>query len=248
MSKNIVVSRLSNGIRVVTDTQPSADSVTLGAWVGVGSRFEKESESGISHFLEHMAFKGTTTRSALQIAEEIERVGGFINAYTGQDVTAYHARMLKKDMDIGLNIIADITQHATMDEKELNTEKGVIIQEINMYKDQPHYVAETNFEATAYPNQPLGRDIAGNPKVIQSMTPQTMLAYVRSHYATDRIIISAVGPIQHDAFVKKCEKLFCDFNLKKTPIPVAARYEGGFKYVKKPHEQVNLVIGLHLCC
>ena len=243
MAKNILVSHLANGIRVVTDSQPSADSVTLGLWVGMGSRFEKKSESGISHFLEHMAFKGTTTRNALQIAEEIERVGGFINAYTGQDVTAYHARMLKKDMDIGLNIIADITQHATMDEKELNTEKGVIIQEINMYKDRPRYVVETNFEATAYPNQPLGRDIAGNPEVIQAMTPKKMLDYVHSHYATDRIIISAVGPIHHDAFVKKCEKLFCDFSLRKTPISEAAHYQGGFKYVKKSHEQVNLVMG-----
>ena len=243
MSKTVTVSRLSNGIRVVTDTQPSADSVTLGAWVGVGSRFEKKSESGISHFLEHMAFKGTTSRSALQIAEEIERVGGFINAYTGQDVTAYHARMLKKDMDIGLNIISDITQHAVMDEKELNTEKGVIIQEINMYKDQPHYVAESNFEATAYPNQPLGRDIAGDAKIIQDMTPKKMLDYVRTHYATDKIVVSAVGPIQHDSFVRKCEKLFCDFQLKKTPIPEAAHYQGGFKYVKKAHEQVNLVMG-----
>ena len=128
MAKTVEISCLSNGIQVITDTQPSLDSVTLGAWVGVGSRFEKKEESGISHFLEHMAFKGTTNRSTLQIAKEIEQVGGFINAYTGQDVTAYHARMLKKDMDIGLDIIADITQHATMNEKELNTEKGVIIQ------------------------------------------------------------------------------------------------------------------------
>ncbi|MBQ3695973.1 MAG: insulinase family protein [Alphaproteobacteria bacterium] len=243
MSRDVIISRLSNGIRVITDTQPTLDSVTLGVWVGVGSRFEKKSESGISHFLEHMAFKGTTTRSALQIAKEIEQVGGFINAYTGQDVTAYHARMLKKDMDIGLNIIADITQHAIMDEKELNTEKGVIIQEINMYKDQPHYMAEVNFDATAYPNQPLGREVAGDPEVIRQMTPQKMLDYVHSHYAMDRIVISAVGPIQHDSFVKKCERLFCDFTLKKTPISEPAHYQGGFKYVKKPHEQVNLIVG-----
>ena len=130
-----------------------------------------------------------------------------------------------------------------MDEKELNTEKGVIVQEINMYKDQPHYVAESNFEATAYPNQPLGRDIAGDAAVIQAMTPQKMLDYVHSHYATDRIVVSAVGPIQHDAFAKKCEKLFRDFNLRKTPTPEAAHYQGGFKYVKKPHEQVNLIMG-----
>ena len=243
MSKNIIISRLSNGIRVVTDSQPNADSVTLGAWVGVGSRFEKESESGISHFLEHMAFKGTISRSALQIAEEIERVGGFINAYTGQDVTAYHARMLKKDMDIGLNIIADITQHATMDEKELNTEKGVIIQEINMYKDQPHFVANTNFDEAAFPNQPLGRNIAGDPQVIRDMTPTKMLNYVRSHYATDKIVISAVGPIKHNEFVQKCEKLFSDFKLKTTPTPQPGRYKGGFKYVKTNHEQVNLIVG-----
>ena len=243
MKQKINVSRLSNGIRIVTDFQPDVASVTLGAWVGVGSRFEKKNESGISHFLEHMAFKGTTTRSALQIAKEVEQVGGYINAYTGQDVTAYYARMLKKDMDIGLNIIADITQHATMDEKELNTEKGVIIQEINMYKDQPHYVAETNFNQTAFPNQPMGRDIAGDPNVIRSMTPQKMLDYVHSHYATDRIIISAVGPIKHDAFCKKCERLFCDFQLHKTPIAESALYRGGCKYVQKPHEQVNLIMG-----
>ena len=243
MTNKINVSRLSNGIRVITDSQPDADSITLGLWVGVGSRFEKKSESGISHFLEHMAFKGTKTRSALQIAKEIEQVGGYINAYTGQDVTAYYARVLKKDIDIGLNIIADITQHATMDEKELNTEKGVIIQEINMYKDQPAYVAETYFQQTAYPNQPMGRDVAGDPAVIQAMTPQKMLDYVHQHYATDRIVISAVGPLKHDLFCKKCEKLFCDFQLHKTPIPEPAIYQGGHKYVIKPHEQVNLIMG-----
>ncbi len=243
MTKNVHISRLKNGIRVVTDEQPSADSVTLGLWVGVGSRFEKKSESGISHFLEHMAFKGTQTRSALQIALEVEQVGGFINAYTGQDVTAYHARMLKKDMDIGLNIIADITQHAVMDEKELNTEKGVIIQEINMYKDQPHYVAQAMFEETAYPNQPMGRDVAGDVNVIREMTSEKMLSYMRAHYATDRIVISAVGAIQHEAFVKKCEKLFSDFDLKVTPTPEPAVYKGGHKYVIKDHEQVNLLLG-----
>lgn len=243
MAKTVEISRLSNGIQVITDTQPSLDSVTLGAWVGVGSRFEKKEESGISHFLEHMAFKGTTNRSTLQIAKEIEQVGGFINAYTGQDVTAYHARMLKKDMDIGLDIIADITQHATMNEKELNTEKGVIIQEINMYKDQPHAVAEEHFDAVAYPNQPLGRSVAGNAKVILAMTPEKMLTYMKTHYTPNRIVVSAVGAIKHDAFVKKCEKLFCDFEQKPAVVAEPAHYKGGFKYVKKANEQVNLILG-----
>ena len=128
----IKISTLKNGIRVVTEHLPHVQTVALGTWVGVGSRFEKKSENGISHFLEHMAFKGTSTRSALDIAKSIEDVGGYINAYTGKDMTGYFVRLLKEDTRVGLEIISDIFQHATMDEKELNTEKGVIIQEINM--------------------------------------------------------------------------------------------------------------------
>ena len=243
MQKNIRITTLPNKIRVITETQPSADSISLGVWVGVGSRYETKAQSGISHFLEHMAFKGTTTRSALQIAKEIEEVGGIINAYTGQDMTAYYTRILKKQLPIGLDIISDIVQHSIMDEKELNTEKGVIIQELNMYKDQPKHVAWVNFDETAYPNQPLGRDIGGNPKVIQNMTPKIMLDYMHTHYTTDKIIISAVGDLDHDSFVKKCEKLFTDLSTKKGMIPEPAHYVGGYKYVKKKHEQVNLMIG-----
>ena len=243
MQENIRITTLPNKIRIITETQPSADSISLGVWVGVGSRYETKTQSGISHFLEHMAFKGTTSRSALQIAKEIEDVGGIINAYTGQDMTAYYTRILKKQLPIGLDIISDIVQHSIMDEKELNTEKGVIIQELNMYKDQPKHVAWVNFDETAYPNQPLGRDIGGDPKVIQNMTPKIMLDYMHSHYTTDKIIISAVGDLDHDTFVKKCEKLFTDLSTEPGIIPQAAHYEGGYKYVKKKHEQVNLMIG-----
>ena len=243
MQKNIRITTLPNKIRVITEKQPDADSISLGVWVGVGSRYETKAQSGISHFLEHMAFKGTTTRSALQIAKEIEDVGGIINAYTGQDMTAYYTRILKKQLPIGLDIISDIVQHSIMDEKELNTEKGVIIQELNMYKDQPKHVAWTNFDETAYPNQPLGRDIGGDPKVIQKMTPKTMLDYMHSHYTTDKIIISAVGDIDPDSFVKKCEKLFTDLSTAPAIIPEPAHYVGGYKYVKKNHEQVNLMLG-----
>jgi len=243
MEKNIRITTLPNRIRIVTETQPKADSISLGVWVGVGSRYETKAQSGISHFLEHMAFKGTTTRSALQIAQEIEDVGGMINAYTGQDMTAYYTRVLKKHLSIGLNIISDIVQHATMDEHELNTEKGVIIQELNMYKDLPKHVAWTNFDATAYPNQPLGRDVGGDQKVIRNMTPKIMLDYMHSHYTTDKIIISAVGALDHDKFVKECDKLFVHLSPKKGMIPTPAHYVGGYKYVSKKHEQVNLMLG-----
>ena len=243
MQKNIRITTLPNKIRVITEKQPSMDSISLGVWVGVGSRYETKAQSGISHFLEHMAFKGTKTRTALQIAKEIEDVGGLINAYTGQNMTAYYTRVLKKQLPIGLDIISDIVQHASMDEHELNTEKGVIIQEINMYKDRPTHVVWANFDETAYPNQPIGRDIAGDAKVIQAMTPKKMLDYMHSHYTSDKVIISAVGDIDHKTFVNKCKKLFTDLSAHPALVPESAKYVGGYKYVKKPHEQVNLIVG-----
>ena len=146
----IKISTIKNGIRVVTESLPHVKTVALGTWVGVGSRFEKKSENGISHFLEHMAFKGTTTRSALEIMRQVEDVGGYINAYTGKDMTGYYVHLLKENMPTGLDIISDIIQHASMDKKELDTEKGVILQELSMYKDRPDYVVAQNFDATAY--------------------------------------------------------------------------------------------------
>lgn len=239
----IKITTLKNGIRVVTEHLPRVETVSLGAWVGVGSRYETREENGISHFLEHMAFKGTTTRSALDIARAVEDVGGYINAYTGKDMTGYYVRLLKEDMDIGLDIISDIFQHASMDEKELNTEKGVIIQELNMYKDQPEAVVEQNFNLTAYPNQPFGRDIGGDAEVIRAMTPKKMLEYMHRQYTSDRVIISASGAVDHDDFVAKCEKLFVDVNTHPGQMAVPAHYVGGDSYETKAHEQVNLLMG-----
>ena len=239
----IKITTLKNGIRVVTEHLARVDTVSLGTWVGVGSRFEEKNENGISHFLEHMAFKGTTTRSALDIAKAIEDVGGYINAYTGKDMTGYYVRLLKEDINIGLDIISDIFQHASMDEKELNTEKGVIIQELNMYKDQPEAVVEQNFNLAAYPDQPFGRDIGGDQEVIRQMTPQKMLEYMHRQYTADRVIISASGAVDHDDFVASCEKLFCDVNTHKGKSAEPARYVGGSSYETKAHEQVNLLVG-----
>ena len=239
----IKITTLKNGIRVVTEKLSHVQTVSLGAWVGVGSRFEEKSENGISHFLEHMAFKGTTTRSALDIALAVENVGGYINAYTGKDMTGYYVRLLKEDMDIGLDIISDIFQHASMDKDELNTEKGVIIQEINMYKDQPEAVVEQNFEAAAYPDQAFGRSIAGEEQVIRNMTPEKMLEYMHRQYTADRVIISASGAVDHDDFVEKCEKLFVDVNTHKGKKAEPACYQGGASYETKAHEQVNLLLG-----
>lgn len=239
----IKVTTLKNGIRLVSEQIKGAKTVAFGVWVGVGSRYEEKEEKGISHFLEHMAFKGTTTRSALQIAQEIENVGGMINAYTGKDMTAYYVHLLKENLPIGIDIISDIVQHATMDEKELNTEKGVIIQEVNMYRDQPVYVASQNFDETAYPNQPFGWDTAGDPNVIRSMTSKKMLEYMHRQYSAKRMVISASGAVNHEELVKRCEEKFQDVSRQKLTVCQPAKYKGGFSYVNKPHEQVNLFMG-----
>ncbi len=239
----IKTSVLKNGIRLITEEVKGAQTVAFGVWVGVGSRYEKKEERGISHFLEHMAFKGTTTRSALKIAQEIENVGGFINAYTGKDMTAYYVHLLKDDLPIGLDIIADILQHATMDAKELAMEKGVIIQEINMYKDQPEYVAGQNFDETAYPDQPFGWDTAGEPDVIQGMTSKKLLDYMHRHYTAQRMIISASGGVKHEELLQRCEAAFSNISTCKPSVCLPAKYVGGASYVRTSHEQVNLFLG-----
>ena len=239
----INITTLKNGIRVVTEDIASAQTVSLGTWVGVGSRYEARSENGISHFLEHMAFKGTTTRSALKIAQEIENVGGYINAYTGKDMTGYYVHLLKENMPIGLDIISDIVQHATMDKKELDTEKGVILQELSMYKDRPDYVVAQNFDETAYADQPFGRDVGGDPEVIRTMTPEKMLEYMHRQYTSKNMIISASGAVKHDDFVAQCENLFTDVNTHEGQKCEPAHYTGGASYENKLHEQVNLWMG-----
>ena len=239
----INITTLKNGIRVVTEEIENAQTISLGTWVGVGSRYETRSENGISHFLEHMAFKGTKTRSALKIAQEIENVGGYINAYTGKDMTGYYVHLLKENIQTGVDIISDIIQHATMDQRELDTEKGVILQELSMYKDRPDYVVAQNFDETAYADQPFGRDIGGDPEVIRTMTSEKMLEYMHRQYTSNRMIISASGAVKHDDFVARCEALYNDVNTHVGQECEPAKYTGGASYVNRANEQVNLLLG-----
>lgn len=239
----IKTTTLSNGIRIITDTQESAASVSLGVWVSVGARFEPKEINGISHMLEHMAFKGTQNRSAFEISKTIEDVGGVINAYTSKDMTAYYVRVLKENTDLGLDIIADIVQHSIMDKKELEKEKGVIIQEINMQNDTPDDLIFDYFNEVAYPNQPLGRAILGTTETVKKINSQNLLDYMHEQYTTNRLIISAAGAINHADFVNACEKKFIHVSTHKMPEAVKAIYKGGEKRVVKPHEQVNLVLG-----
>ena len=243
----IELHRLSNGIRVVTDRIASAESVSLGVWVAVGARFETPELNGISHVLEHMAFKGTTTRSAFDISREVEDVGGILNAYTGKDMTAYYTKVLKKDWPLGLDIIADILQHSVMDATELAREQGVIIQEINMNNDTPDDLIFDLYHQAAYPDQPLGRTILGTPENVRAITSRQLLDYMHTQYTADRMIISACGDIDPTDFVAACERLFAGIPASPVRAAEPAHYVGGDIRQIKDNEQVNLVLGFEGC-
>ena len=243
----IQVHRLSNGIRVVTDPKADAASISLGVWVAVGARFESPEINGISHVLEHMAFKGTTTRTAFDISREIEDVGGIVNAYTGKDMTAYYVKVLKQDWRLGLDIISDILQNSVMDADELSREQGVIIQEINMSNDTPDDLIFDLYNQTAFPDQPLGRTILGLPENVRAVTGKKLLDYMHTQYTTDRLIISVAGDIDVPAFIQACEASFTRFSTAKGTLAEPAHYAGGEIRRKKDNEQVNLILGFEGC-
>ncbi len=166
------VSRLANGLRVATDTVQTVDTVSLGIWVDVGTRHEPAAVNGAAHFLEHMAFKGTERRSARDIAEEIEAVGGHLNAYTSRESTAYYAKVLKEDVPLALDILADILQNSTFDPEELERERTVILQEIGQANDTPDDIIFDHFQECAYPEQAMGRPVLGRPDIIRGLEPR----------------------------------------------------------------------------
>src|SRR3954469_22865977 len=169
VNEAIQLTRLPSGLTVVTERMERVETVSLGAYVATGSRHEEETENGVSHFLEHMAFKGTERRTAAQIAEEIEAVGGHINAYTAREQTAYYVKLLKEDTALGVDIIGDILTHSSFEPEELERERTVILQEIGQANDTPDDIIFDYFQATAYPDQSLGRAVLGSAEVIRGM-------------------------------------------------------------------------------
>ena len=237
------VSQLSNGIRVVTEEVSSVETVTLGIWVDAGARHEKPETNGISHFLEHMAFKGTQSRSAKDIAEEIEAVGGYLNAYTSREATAYHARVLKEDVKLAIDILSDILQHPTFDETEFEREQSVILQEIGQSNDTPDDIIFDHFQAACFPDQPIGRPILGTAKIVQSLTPADIRKYMQKHYAGNQMVFAAAGNIDHDWLAQLVEDHFVDIEDECSFKRLKAHYQGGEFREKRELEQVHLVIG-----
>ncbi|MCT4578361.1 pitrilysin family protein [Donghicola sp.] len=233
---------LSNGFRVVTEHMPGLESAAIGIWVGAGARHERVEQNGIAHFLEHMAFKGTKRRSALEIAEVIEDVGGYINAYTSREVTAYYARVLANDVPLALDVIADILLNPTFDENEIEVERGVILQEIGQALDTPDDVIFDWLQEEAYPNQPLGRTILGPSERVRHFSREDLSGFVEEHYGPGQMILSAAGAVDHDAIVREAEKLFGHMKPGSAQHEDAAAFQGGERREVKKLEQAHFTL------
>lgn len=234
---------LPNGFQIVTEHMPGLESASIGVWIKAGGRHELPHQNGIAHFLEHMAFKGTTSRSALQIAEAIEDVGGYINAYTSREVTAYYARVLKNDVPLACTILADILRNSVLDEKEIETERGVILQEIGQSLDTPDDVIFDWLQETAYPDQPLGRTILGPSERVQNFSRDDLQCFITEHYRPERMILAAAGGVDHQELVKMAEDHFGDLKAGGPSENFgAASFQGGDFRKAKSLEQAHMAL------
>ena len=234
---------LPNGLKIVTDTMDEVDTVSLGIWVDIGAMYEPAEINGISHLLEHMAFKGTVNRTARQIAEDIENVGGFINACTSRETTSYYIKVLKEDTALAVDILADILQNSTFDPEEFAREKTVVLQEISQSIDTPDDIIFDRFQTCAFPDQPVGRPVLGSVETVKGISRETLDSYMKTNYTPQRMVASACGKINHDEFVRMIEKYFGSMTAKDGLTAPDAVYKGGEYRENKSLEQVNLILG-----
>jgi predicted Zn-dependent peptidase len=239
----VTVTELANGMRVATDHMPQVDTVSLGIWVGVGTRDEGEQVNGIAHLLEHMTFKGTDRRSAREIAEVIEDVGGHLNAYTTREQTAYYAKVLAEDSDLAIDVVADILQHSVFDDEELKRERAVVIQEIGQAVDTPDDIIFDHFQATAFPGQPLGRPVLGEVDIVERLNRSDLISYLGTHYGAHSMIAVAAGNIEHQHFVDQIEAAFGGLSNGHAVLDAQSQYQGGHHADERDLEQVHLVVG-----
>ena len=235
---------LPNGFRIVTEHMPGLASAAIGVWVNAGGRHERPEQNGIAHFLEHMAFKGTKTRSALQIAEAIEDVGGYINAYTSREATAYYARVLQQDVGLALDVISDILLNPVFDKKEIEVERHVILQEIGQVHDTPDDVIFDWLQEEAYPGQPLGRTILGPEERVNSFGRSDLNRFVAENYGPGQMILAAAGGVDHATIVSAAEALFGELAPHPAPVPDLARFGGGERRLVKDLEQAHFALAL----
>src|SRR5450830_1075191 len=240
----VEVTRLPSGLSVVTDRMPHLESATLGVWIGSGSRDEKPDEHGISHMLEHMAFKGTKRRTARQIAETIEAVGGDLNAMTSVESTAYYARVLKADVPLALDVLSDILSEPAFDVEELRREQNVIVQEIGATEDAPDDLVFDRLQEIAPPKQSVGRSILGTPVTVREFNSTRLRAYLNRNYRAPDMLVAAAGAVEHGQIVEEAEKRFASFIGPAAPVPQPASFSGGTRVETRDLEQVHIPVAL----
>ncbi len=244
-TENITITTLSNGVRVVSETVPYVQTVALGLWVGTGSRDEAAPMRGISHFIEHMLFKGTAKRNAREIADSIESRGGHLNAFTGKETTCYEARVLSEDLPLALDVLTDMFRNSLFDAVEMEREKRVVIEEIKMYEDTPEDHVHDLFEQTLWTTHPLGKTIIGSEKTVSGLTPQNLKDYMTTHYCPERILVVAVGNLEHEVLVGLCEAALGDMqgSPPKRSLKPAKPSGKSKKLRKRDTEQVHFCLG-----
>ena len=233
---------LDNGLTVVSHTMPHLETLSLGVWVAAGARHEAEAEHGVSHFLEHMAFKGTERRSALDIAEEIENVGGEINAATSLESTAFYARVLKGDAQLALDILADILQNSQFAPDEIEREREVVLQEISGIMDSPEELGYDLLQEVAYPDQPVGRTIIGTRESVCRLSGEGIRAFLNSRYVAPSMVISAAGNLDHESLVRHAQAKFGSVNKGTVAAAEPATYRGGTTGANRSFEQSHLLM------
>ena len=239
----IQLTRLPSGLTVVTEQMDRVETVSFGAYVAAGTRNETAEENGVSHFLEHMAFKGTERRTAAQIAEQIEDVGGHINAATAREQTAYYVKVLKEDMGLAADIIGDILTHSTFEPEELERERGVILQEIGQANDTPDDIIFDHFQHAAFPSQPMGRPVLGTENGIKTMPRSMLTGYMKRHYAHANVVVAAAGRLRHQDVLDLVNQHFIDLPTETPPSMAAASYQGGEFREDRDLDQVHVVLG-----
>ncbi len=233
---------LPNGLRIVTEHMPGLKSASAGVWVMAGGRHERPEQNGIAHFLEHMAFKGTKRRTALRIAEEIEDVGGYINAYTSREMTAYYARVLEADVGLALDVIGDIVLNPAFDTKEIEVERHVILQEIGQALDTPDDIVFDWLQEVSYPDQAFGRTILGPSERVSSFSRKDLQGFVKENYGPAQMILAAAGAVDHDAIVAQAEAIFGSLKARPQKAFEPATFRGAERREVKDLEQVHFAM------
>ena len=240
---SVEATRLDNGMRVATDAIEGVESAAVGVWVGVGARDEPAELNGISHLLEHMAFKGTERRDARTIAQEIEDVGGHVNAYTSREYTAYYARVLKDDVPLAVDVLADILRNSVFDEEELERERWVVMQEIAQVLDTPDDLIFDLFQERAFPDQPMGRPILGTSERVDGFRRDSLLDFMGRYYTADGMVLAAAGAVDHDAAVRLAEEHFEGLGRSNGRVAEPAAYGGGGVEREDDVEQLHMIAG-----